>query len=282
MKLARIKTENDFVDIVRVDAAALTSLSKAIPDLPGSMLELIAQWDGYRDEIASLSESADYQTDEVSFLSPVERPGKIFAIGHNYADHNAETDIETPSVQTWFSKAATSLNGPFDPIKRPIVSETLDYEAEMVLVVGKRCKNLTAENAAEAVFGYCVGNDISVRDWQLRSSQFCLGKSFDTSAPVGPWITTADEVSPDNLAIKCYVNGKKLQDSNTKHMIFGCVEQMVHLSQAMTLEPGDLLFTGTPEGVGGFRKPPLWLKPGDSVRVEIENLGAIENSVIDE
>ncbi len=288
MKLARIKTDQGRLDIVRVDGEALTSLSKGVPGLPDCMMALIEQWDNYRDQIAALPESADYQADQVTFLAPIERPGKIFAIGLNYADHIAESEviaeskIDAPEHQTWFAKASTSVTGPFDPIERPIVSEALDYEAELVLVVGKRCKHVRPENVDEVVFGYCIGNDVSVRDWQMQTPQFTLGKSFDTSAPIGPWITTADEVDPSNLDIKLTVNGETQQSSNTRHMIFDCTAQLVHLSKAMTLEPGDLIFTGTPEGVGAAQKPPLWLKPGDRVRVEIEGLGAIDNSVVDE
>jgi 2-keto-4-pentenoate hydratase/2-oxohepta-3-ene-1,7-dioic acid hydratase in catechol pathway len=154
----------------------------------------------------------------------------------------------------------------------------LDYEAELVFVVGQGGRHIPRERASDAIFGYCVGNDVSVRDWQMASGQFSIGKSFDTHAPFGPWITTADEVpDPHALAIKCWVNGEVRQDSNTRHLVFNLWDQIEHLSQAMTLEPGDLLFTGTPGGIGAAMNPRRFLKDGDRVRIEIEGLGAIDN-----
>jgi 2-keto-4-pentenoate hydratase/2-oxohepta-3-ene-1,7-dioic acid hydratase in catechol pathway len=188
--------------------------------------------------------------------------------------------MERPKDQTWFSMPPTAANGPFDPIALPRVSDQLDYEAELVVVIGKSCRYADKSAAAGAIFGYCVGNDVSVRDWQFRTTQFVLGKSFDTHAPHGPWIVTADEIDPLTLDIECQVNGEVRQKSNTRHMIFDPVSQVEHLSQAMTLEPGDLLFTGTPDGVGAVRKPPLWLKAGDSVRTTISGIGSIENHVL--
>jgi 2-keto-4-pentenoate hydratase/2-oxohepta-3-ene-1,7-dioic acid hydratase in catechol pathway len=171
----------------------------------------------------------------------------------------------------------TSINAPFEPIELPMASEQVDYEAELVVIIGKRCKHVTAEKAAQVVFGYCAGNDVSVRDWQLRTSQWVLGKSFDTHAPMGPWIVTPDEIGdPHALGIRCFVNGEQRQSSNTRHLIFNVYDQIVHLSNATTLEPGDVIFTGTPGGVGLAMKPPRWLKPGDKVRVEIDRIGAIE------
>jgi 2-keto-4-pentenoate hydratase/2-oxohepta-3-ene-1,7-dioic acid hydratase in catechol pathway len=155
----------------------------------------------------------------------------------------------------------------------------LDYEAELVYVIGKRCKHVPLERAHEAIFGYCAGNDISVRDWQTRTKQVTIGKSFDTSAPFGPYIVTPDELDVTNLGIRSFVNGVKRQDSNTRHLIFGCPTQIAYLSQAMTLEPGDIVFTGTPSGVGAMMDPKVWLRPGDKVRVEIDGIGAIENEI---
>jgi 2-keto-4-pentenoate hydratase/2-oxohepta-3-ene-1,7-dioic acid hydratase in catechol pathway len=173
----------------------------------------------------------------------------------------------------------TAANGPFDAIEFPAVSQDLDYEAELVVVIGKRCRNVPQARVAEAIFGYCVGNDVSVRDWQKRTPQWTIGKSFDTHAPFGPWITTADEVNTSSLGIRSFVNGEQRQSSNTSQMLFDCAAQIEHLSQAMTLEPGDLIYTGTPAGVGMAHNPPVYLKPGDVVRVEIDGLGAIENRV---
>jgi 2-keto-4-pentenoate hydratase/2-oxohepta-3-ene-1,7-dioic acid hydratase in catechol pathway len=210
----------------------------------------------------------------------VPRPGKILGIGLNYADHVAESGMATPADQLWFAMMNTAANGPYAPIDLPRVSEQLDYEAEMVFVIGKRCRHVSREQAREAIFGYCVGNDVSVRDWQLRTSQFVLGKSFDGHAPFGPWLVTPDELgNPHELGIRCFVNDEKRQDSNTRELIFDCYQQVEHLSKVMTLEPGDVIFSGTPGGVGVGFKPPRWLREGDRVRVEIDGLGAIENIV---
>jgi 2-keto-4-pentenoate hydratase/2-oxohepta-3-ene-1,7-dioic acid hydratase in catechol pathway len=245
------------------------------------MISLISAWDDFEGRIRHLR-GVDYALKDVRLHAPIARPGKIWGIGLNYADHIAESGIEKPKDQLWFCKAVTSVNGPFDIIQRPVVSQALDYEAELVFIVGRRCRHVSAADASKVIFGYCVGNDVSVRDWQLRTSQFNLGKSFDTHAPFGPWITTADAANPGDNEISAFVNGERRQYSRTSHLIFDCAAQVAHLSQAMTLEPGDVFFTGTPGGVAGAMKPPKWLVPGDRVRIEIEGLGAIENTVADE
>jgi len=205
------------------------------------------------------------------------------AIGLNYADHIAESKMETPQHQLWFSKMPTSVNGPFDPIQVPKVSAYLDYEAELVAVIGQGGRHITKDAAPAAVFGYCCGNDATERFWQHRTPQWVLGKSFDTHAPFGPWITTADEVpDPHALSIRCLVNGEVRQNSNTRHLVFNIWDQIEHLSQAMTLEPGDLIFTGTPGGVGAAMNPRQFLKAGDRVRVDVEGLGWIDNACVAE
>jgi 2-keto-4-pentenoate hydratase/2-oxohepta-3-ene-1,7-dioic acid hydratase in catechol pathway len=172
------------------------------------------------------------------------------------------------------------VNGPYDPIEKPKASDAIDYEAELVFIIGKRCRHVSREDAAAAIFGYSVGNDVSVRDWQMATSQFLLGKSFDTHAPFGPWIVTPDELGdPHALGIRSFVNGQKRQDSNTRHLIFDIYDQIAHVSQAMTLEPGDVIFTGTPGGVGMAMDPPCFLRAGDTVRVEIERIGVLEAKV---
>ncbi|MGH6966093.1 MAG: fumarylacetoacetate hydrolase family protein [Phenylobacterium sp.] len=244
------------------------------------MIDLIERWDEFRDQVAGLqSRSPDLKLSEVRLRAPIPRPGKIMAIGLNYKDHIEEADSETPVFQTWFAKAPTSVTGPFDPIALPTVSDRLDYEAELVAIIGRRVRGVSGDQAKAAIFGFCVGDDVSVRDWQIRVSQWVVGKSFDTHAPFGPWITTADETDGRNLAIRCLVNGEVRQSSSTGQLLFDCYAQVEHLSQAMTLEPGDVLYTGTPGGVGHARKPQVFLKAGDVVRVEIEKLGAIENRV---
>lgn len=246
--------------------------------LAGGMTELIAAWDDVQADLRRREAAGDgAPLASVRLLPPVPRPGKVFAIGLNYADHIAESKMETPQHQVWFTKAVTSVNGPFDPVQIPRISQTVDYEAELVAVIGKGGKHIGRDDAAARIFGYCVGNDVTERMWQHRTAQWSLGKSFDTHAPIGPWITTSDEVDPHNLALKCLVNSEERQSSNTRHLVFDVFDQVAHLSQAMTLEPGDLVFTGTPGGIGAAMTPRRFLQPGDVVRCEIGGLGHIEN-----
>jgi 2-keto-4-pentenoate hydratase/2-oxohepta-3-ene-1,7-dioic acid hydratase in catechol pathway len=250
----------------------------------GTMIDLIAGWADLKAGVEAHAAAAPARSlSEVRLLAPVQRPGKIFAIGLNYADHIAETGAQTPPNQVWFTKAATSINGPFDPILIARGSTAVDYEVELVAVIGARAKHVAREDAAGAIFGWCVGNDVTEREWQLRTPQWALGKSFDTHAPIGPWITTADEIAdPHALDLSCSVNGEVRQSSNTRNLVYDVYDQIAHLSQAMTLEPGDLIFTGTPGGVGMAMKPQMFLKAGDVVRCEIEGLGAIEAPMIAE
>lgn len=245
--------------------------------LEGPLADHVEGWSAIAPGLQALDPASGLPLSSVRLLAPVPRPGKIFAIGLNYADHIAESGMGTPERQVWFTKAQTSVNGPFDPVQVPKVSQAVDYEAEMVAVIGRRGKNISREDAAAHIFGYCVGNDVTERLWQHATPQWSLGKSFDTHAPFGPWITTADEVDPHALDIRCTVNGEERQSSNTRHLVFDVFDQVAHLSQAMTLEPGDVIFTGTPGGIGAAMSPRRFLKAGDVVRVEIEGLGAIEN-----
>jgi 2-keto-4-pentenoate hydratase/2-oxohepta-3-ene-1,7-dioic acid hydratase in catechol pathway len=246
----------------------------------GTMIDLIGEFEQHRASLEALNLSAGVPLADVHLEAPVRRPGKIFAIGLNYADHIAESNMETPERQVWFTKAQTSINGPDDPILIARNAPFVDYEAELVVIVGKRAKHVTAAQASEYIFGYCVGNDVTERMWQHGSPQWSLGKSFDTHAPIGPWITTADEAGdPHDLGLRCFVNGDQRQSSNTSHLVFNIWQQIEHLSAAMTLEPGDVIFTGTPGGVGAAMEPRQFLKPGDVVRCEIDGLGAIEASM---
>lgn len=245
----------------------------------GTMIDAIARWDELRPAFEAQGGDGIALADAL-LRAPVLRPGKIFAIGLNYADHIAESKMETPQRQVWFTKAQTSINGPYDPIVIAKNTMTADYEVELVAVIGRRGKHIAAADAAAHVFGYCVGNDVTERMWQHATPQWSLGKSFDTHAPIGPWITTADEVAdPHALALRCFVNGEKRQDSNTRHLVFDLWQQIEHLSAAMTLEPGDLIFTGTPGGIGAAMDPRQFLKSGDVVRCEIEGLGHIEGTM---
>ncbi|TAK99997.1 MAG: FAA hydrolase family protein [Aquabacterium sp.] len=269
--------------IVNLSAALAGELSAHQP-----MIDLIARWSELKARVAAMLDApADVSVDEVHLLAPVPRPGKTLAIGLNYIEHVNENIIgesrTVPDHQIWFPKLANAINGPFDPIVLPRISSMTDYEAEMVAIIGQRCRHVPRERAHEVVFGYCVGNDVSVRDIQKRTSQWTLGKSFDTHAPFGPWITTADEVGdPHGLEIQCLVNGEVRQHSNTRLMIHKVWDQIAQLTQVMTLEPGDVIFTGTCSGVGAAFNPPKFLKAGDTVRVEIESLGAIVARCVDE
>jgi 2-keto-4-pentenoate hydratase/2-oxohepta-3-ene-1,7-dioic acid hydratase in catechol pathway len=263
----------------------IVPLNSAAPGLPSEMIGLIAAWPKLEATVRSIvhAGASAVPLGGVRLLAPIRRPGKIMAIGLNYADHIAESQMETPKDQVWFSKAASSTNGPYDPIQVPKASPYLDYEAELVCVIGHGGRHISKAAAPTVVFGYCCGDDATERMWQHRTPQWVLGKSFDTHAPFGPWITTADEVpDPHALSIRCLVNGEVRQNSNTSQLVFNLWDQIEHLSQAMTLEPGDLIFTGTPGGVGAAMDPRQFLKAGDRVRVEIEGLGALDNPCVAE
>lgn len=218
----------------------------------------------------------------VRLLAPIERPGKYLAIGMNYAKHLEEADklgVKRSQHQTWFNKQTTCINGPYDEIE-PGVTEKLDYEVELAAVIGTPAKNVSEADAPSHVFGYTVANDVSARDWQFHTPTFTMGKSFDTHGPIGPWIVTADEVpDPHALDLRCYVNGELRQNNNTSQMIHNLWAQIAYLSTAFTLETGDLIATGTPEGVGVGLEPQVFLQPGDVIRCEIDGIGAIENRV---
>jgi 2-keto-4-pentenoate hydratase/2-oxohepta-3-ene-1,7-dioic acid hydratase in catechol pathway len=220
---------------------------------------------------------------QVELLPPVPDPPKILCIGLNYRDHAKENNRAIPTEPVLFAKFHNTLIGPDDPIRLPKVSQKVDYEAELVVVIGKRGRDITKDRAMEHVAGYTIGHDVSARDWQFKGEekQWVIGKTFDTFAPTGPHLITADEVpDPHNLDIKLRLNGEVMQNSNTREFIFRVPDLIAYLSQAVTLEPGDLIFTGTPPGVGVARKPPVFLKPGDVAEVEIEGLGVLRNPVI--
>jgi 2-keto-4-pentenoate hydratase/2-oxohepta-3-ene-1,7-dioic acid hydratase in catechol pathway len=220
---------------------------------------------------------------DIRLLAPIPRPGKFLGIGLNYADHISETGREKPEYPTFFTKQSTCVIGPGEAIHCPRISEKVDYEGELAFVIGKRCRHVTVEKAHEAIAGYTICNDVTVRDWQQRTPTWTLGKSFDTHGPLGPWLVTADEIAdPHNLSLKTWVDDELRQNANTGEMIFNCYEMVAYLSQAMTLEPGDVISTGTPAGVGVKMKPRGYLKPGQTVRIEIEGIGTLINPVIAE
>lgn len=218
--------------------------------------------------------------DEVELLAPVARPSKFLAIGLNYPEHAAEAGLETPDEPQVFNKQVSSITGPHDPIVLPRVSTQVDYEGELGLVIGRTCRDVSVDQAREAIAGYLVVNDVSVRDWQYVSPTMTLGKSFDTHGPIGPWLVTPDEIGdPHDLRLRTYVNGELRQDSVTK-LFFSCYEIVSYISRAVTLEPGDVITTGTPQGVAVAMAEPKWLVAGDVVRVEIDGIGVIENRVV--
>ncbi|MBN8814322.1 MAG: fumarylacetoacetate hydrolase family protein [Sphingomonas sp.] len=249
-----------------------------------TMLAVIAAGDAALAKIAAVVDQAadTVPLADVRLLAPLERPGKFLAIGMNYKKHVAEAEklgIAAPTNQYWFNKQTTCIAGPFEDTD-PGVSQALDYEVELCVIIGKPAKSVDAANAKNHVFGYTVCNDVSARDWQRHSPTFTVGKSFDTHGPIGPWIVTADEIAdPHGLDLRCFVNGDLRQAGNTGELIHNVWDQIAYLSTAFTLEPGDLLATGTPDGVGAAMNPPQFLKVGDVVRCEIEGIGAIENRV---
>ena len=266
--------------IGRVEGNVLIDLSAS--NLPAEMSALLNAGDSAI-AIAAQETGTEIPIAEVELMAPVLRPPKILAIGLNYKDHIEETGLPTPDFPMFFNKQSTSANGPYAPWHMPKVSDKLDYEGELGFVIGKRCRHIPKERALEVIAGFCVCNDGSVRDWQMRAQTFTLGKSFDTHCPFGPFIVTPDEVGdPHDLDLKTWVNGELRQNSNTKHLVFDCFEQIETLTQAFTLEPGDLILSGTPSGVGIGFDPKIFLKIGDKVRIEIQNLGHIENEVIAE
>lgn len=284
MKLVRFKTANHDVHIGAIMGDGVVDLSLTQARYQ-TIMSIIADGDtaltylrGVLEATAPLHNLAD-----VKLCAPIERPGKYLAIGMNYRKHLAEADklgVARSAHQVWFNKQTTCISGPYDPIEQG-VTEKLDYEVELGVVIGALAKHVSEVDAHKHVFGYSVANDVSARDWQFHSSTFTMGKSFDTHGPIGPWIVTADEVAnPHDLALRCYVNGDKRQDNNTSGMIANIWQQIAYLSTAFTLEPGDLIATGTPEGVGVAMEPQIFLQPGDVVRCEIDGIGKIENTVI--
>jgi 2-keto-4-pentenoate hydratase/2-oxohepta-3-ene-1,7-dioic acid hydratase in catechol pathway len=221
--------------------------------------------------------------DAVRLVAPIARPPKIICVGLNYRDHAIESNMKIPETPTIFSKFPTSIVGPGDPIVLPKTSTQPDYEAEFAVVIGQGGRHIAKENWRDHVFGYMCLNDVSARDFQMATTQWTMGKTFDTFCPIGPWIVTADEIAdPHALDIRITINGEVLQSSNTSNLIFRVPDLIAFLSSAFTLEPGDIISTGTPSGVGFARKPPRWLVPGDDVVVSVSGVGELRNPVVSE
>jgi 2-keto-4-pentenoate hydratase/2-oxohepta-3-ene-1,7-dioic acid hydratase in catechol pathway len=227
--------------------------------------------------------AARHPLEAVSLLAPVPRPPKVMGLGMNYGAHVAEMGRPRPEHQVWFNKQRTCVIAPSEAIEIPQASPQVDYEGELAFVIGRRCRHVAAADAPSVVAGFSIMNDVSVRDWQWRTPTWTLGKSFDTHGPFGPWLVTPDEIDdPHRLRLRTWVNDDLRQDSSTDDMIFSCWEMVEELSTVFTLEPGDVVSTGTPAGVGASFDPPKWLVAGDTVRIELEGVGVLENPVIDE
>ncbi len=282
MKLVRFDAGDGPKTGVVVDDAVvdLAAAGCAYSDMAAIISGGQAALDAVADTVAATR--AQYALNAVHLLAPVARPGKYLAIGMNYKKHADEArklGVAVPEHQVWFNKQTTCVSGPYDEID-PGVTEMLDYEAELGLVIGTPAKGVKKADALRHVFGYFVANDVSARDWQQHTPTFTMGKSFDTHGPIGPWIVTADEVpDPQDLELRCYVNNELRQQTNTSDMVHYIANQIEYLSTAFTLESGDLIATGTPAGVGIAMNPPVFLQAGDVVRCEIDGIGAIENRV---
>ena len=233
--------------------------------------------------VPPVASGPSYRLSDVKLLAPIPRPPKFICVGLNYRDHAREAGLEIPSIPTIFSKFSNVVIGPNEPIVLPRVSKRPDYEAEFAFVIGPGGRNIPATRALEHVFGYTIVNDVSARDYQMSTSQWLMGKTFDTFAPMGPWIVTREEIAdPHALDLSLEIGGEILQHSNTRELVFGIPALIEFISSVVTLEPGDVVATGTPAGVGFARKPPRYLKPGDEVVIRIEGIGELRNPVIAE
>jgi 2-keto-4-pentenoate hydratase/2-oxohepta-3-ene-1,7-dioic acid hydratase in catechol pathway len=269
------------------DAKEFIDLSQAAPALPTDMGALIAMPGGLaaaQQAAAKATASVVKPMAGVRFLPLVPRPGKIVCLGLNYADHAKEGGHARPEYPSFFLRGATSMIGHNEPIIRPKASTKLDYEAELAVVIGKRARHLTKANALDCVAGYSCFNDGSIRDYQRKTNQWTIGKNFDGSGPFGPWLVTPDELPPGaaGLRIQSRLNGKVMQDSNTGLFLWDVVEALCIITECMTLEPGDVIITGTPAGVGYARTPPVWMAPGDICEIDIEGIGILSNPIADE
>lgn len=285
MKLARFSIDGT-TSIGVVQGDRVIELSLILPGAPATIREVLAAGPALLQQIAAAMPKsvAGHALSDVHLEAPIPDAQKYMAIGMNYHDHAEEAaraGIAVPKNQLWFNKQVSCITGPFDPIYKPRVSDKMDYEAELGVVIGKKCRYVSEADARSVVAGYFVSNDVTARDWQFQSPTFTLGKSFDSHGPIGPWITTDDEVNdPHDLVMRLWVNGELRQEQNTGKMIYNIWQQIHHLSQVMTLMPGDLIATGTCANVGiALGK---FLQPGDVVRVEIDQLGHIENRVVEE
>ena len=266
---------NTFIDVCATDLL-----------IPNSIQDII-QSQVHLDRVAAAIPNAKAVTGKlnaITFKTPIERPGKIVCMGLNYADHAKEGGNARPQYPSFFMRGPSSMTAHLSPIVRPKVSDKLDYEAELAFVVGKKARHLTLDNALDCVAGYSIFNDGSIRDYQRKTTQWTIGKNFDHTGAFGPWLVTPDELPPGchGLTIQSRLNGQVMQNANTKDFLWGVAETIVLISECMTLDPGDVVITGTPAGVGYARTPPVFMKPGDICEIEIESIGALRNTIADE
>jgi len=284
MRLVTFQREGE-VHIGALSPRGIVDFHIAAPALPSTLIGLLAAGErALRTAKAIWARALDdgvgiVPAESVELLAPVPRPGKIFGIALNYREHANETGRPLPQAPLIFSKAVTAVIGPGAAIELPAVSEQIDYEGELALVIGRRARHVRREQALSYVAGYTVMNDVTARDYQTRSGN-CMAKSFDTFAPMGPAVVTADEVAdPHRLELRTFVSGEEVQHGNTSQLIFDVPTLIEYISAPITLEPGDVITTGTPSGVGARRPPPRFLRSGDTVRVEIDGIGILENPV---
>ncbi|MGI9518988.1 MAG: fumarylacetoacetate hydrolase family protein [Pirellulaceae bacterium] len=280
MKIVRFRNpRNDNIYLGRLEQDRCLATGLFGENLPDAMVDMINQLQQF---ISNAPVMESFAQDQVVLLPPVDRPQKIICVGQNYADHAREMGSKVPEQPVIFNKFPTALAGPDSSIRLPAISASVDYEAELVVVIGRRCKHVSVDQAMQHVLGYCCGHDVSARDWQKGrpGGQWLLGKTFDEFAPIGPWLVLADDIDPNCLEISLQLNGQTMQQSNTENLIFKIDFLISHLSKFCTLLPGDLLFTGTPAGVGAGRTPPVFLQAGDETIVEIEGLGQLRNTFI--
>jgi acylpyruvate hydrolase len=273
-----------------VDGDQVVDLQAADPSLPNDLADVLRKFDG---DLAPLAETARdapaaarRPLADITYALPVARPGKIICLGLNYLDHVKEGRYadNLPQFPTLFSRGLNSVVPHQHPLIRPLASETFDYEAELVVVIGRRARHMTPDNALSCIAGYTCANEGSIREFQRHTTQWHMGKNFDSSGSIGPWMVTADELPPGGkgLKIESRVNGKVMQSDNTANMMFPVAETIVYATKGITLEPGDLLLTGTPSGVAHARKPPAWMRHGDVCEIEIEGIGILRNPIKDE
>jgi acylpyruvate hydrolase len=273
-----------------IEGDQVIDLQAADSKVPSDLGQCLAKINGDTKPLAEVARrapaSARQPLSGIKYALPVGHPGKIICLGLNYLEHVKEGSQRDniPKFPTIFMRGLTSLVPHGQPIIRPLASETLDYEAELILVVGKRAKHLTAANATSCIAGYSCGNEGSVREFQRKTTQWDMGKNFDRTGGFGPWLVTADELpgGAKGLKIQSRLNGAVMQSDNTDNMMFPIIDMLAYITQGITLEPGDVIFTGTPSGVGHARKPPVWMKTGDTIEVEIERIGTLRNPIVDE